>query len=107
MQADFITYTGLNPNFRFVAIRKNRNEFKIIERKDTGYEIVENISHIDDVESENNINVWNEEPLTFLFRISSSSNTLLTRMGSENFTFDTDFSYYSHAFRDGNTFFAS
>ena len=104
MQSDRITNMGLNPNFRFVAIVQNNSEFKIIERKDTGYEIVENISHT--FGQEIVLNVWNEEPLTFLFS-SNSNDTLLTRLGSENFTFGITFTDTFNAFRDGNTFFAA
>ena len=94
---------GLNPDFRFVAIIQNNSEFKIIERKDTGYEIVVNVSHAHGRELI--INVLDEEPLSYLFT-SPNNDTLLTRLGSDNYTYDINFPDYANTFRDRDTFLA-
>ena len=65
IKVDGQTPAILNPDLRFLPIAVSVNEFVIVERNESGFEVVENVTHGLGVPYF--IDVTNEEPFSYLY----------------------------------------
>ena len=65
IKVDGPTPAVLNPDLRFLPIVVSANELVIIERNESGFEVVENVAH--GLGAPYFIDVTNEEPLSYLY----------------------------------------